>query len=104
MLVGICKSASMYMHAGTGDAIIPGSMCAALFPAIIGTAFPGALYLSQTLKFRNPALVRRDNRHHVMIRKAETSEHRSAWCIAACTLPNSVPLGRFDVCRACYVI
>ena len=42
---------------GLGGAIIPGSLCASLFPAIIGTAFPGALYLSQTLKFRNPALV-----------------------------------------------
>lgn len=43
---------------GLGGAIIPGSLCASLFPAIIGSAFPGALYLSQTLKFRNPALVR----------------------------------------------
>ena len=43
--------------AGIGGAIIPGSLCASLFPAIIGSAFPGALYLSQTLKFRNPALV-----------------------------------------------
>lgn len=42
---------------GLGGAIIPGSLCASLFPAIIGTAFPGALYLSQTLKFRNAALV-----------------------------------------------
>ena len=32
-------------------------LCASLFPAIIGSAFPGALYLSQTLKFRQPALV-----------------------------------------------
>lgn len=30
---------------------------ASLFPAIIGTAFPGAIYASQTLKFREPALV-----------------------------------------------
>ena len=32
---------------------MPGSLCAAMFPTIIGTEFPGALYLSQTLKFRN---------------------------------------------------
>ena len=38
--------------------MLPGSLCAALFPAIIGSRFPGALYLSQTLKFRRPALVR----------------------------------------------
>jgi hypothetical protein len=50
-------SAHKYPHTGLGGAIIPGSLCASLFPAIIGTAFPGALYLSQTLKFRNPALV-----------------------------------------------
>jgi 3-hydroxybutyryl-CoA dehydratase len=28
-----------------------------MFPAIIGSNFPGALYLTQTLKFRKPALV-----------------------------------------------
>ena len=38
--------------------MLPGMMCASLFPAIIGSAFPGALYLSQTLKFRQPALVK----------------------------------------------
>lgn len=31
---------------------MPGSLCAAMFPAIIGSEFPGAIYLSQTLKFR----------------------------------------------------
>ena len=37
---------------------MPGSLCAALFPAIIGTALPRTLYLSQTLKFRNALAVR----------------------------------------------
>ena len=32
-------------------------LCASLFPAIIGTQFPGALYLTQTLNFRQVALV-----------------------------------------------
>ncbi|PSC76074.1 Hydroxyacyl-thioester dehydratase type mitochondrial [Micractinium conductrix] len=32
-------------------------LMASLFPAIIGSHFPGALYLSQTLKFKAPALV-----------------------------------------------
>ena len=33
-------------------------LCASLFPAIIGSKFPGILYLTQTLKFRQSALVR----------------------------------------------
>ena len=36
---------------------MPGILCASLFPAIIGTAFPGAVYLMQDLKFRSPGLV-----------------------------------------------
>ena len=39
-------------------AVLPGMLMASLFPAIIGSHFPGALYLSQTLKFKAPALVR----------------------------------------------
>lgn len=32
-------------------------MCASMFPAIIGSNFPGAIYLTQTLKFRKPVEV-----------------------------------------------
>ena len=32
-------------------------LCASMFPAIIGSKLHGVLYLTQTLKFRNPALV-----------------------------------------------
>jgi len=39
------------IHAGAGG-IVPGSLCAAMFPAIIGSQFPGVMYLSQSLKFR----------------------------------------------------
>ncbi|CAL5220122.1 g2077 [Coccomyxa viridis] len=42
---------------GFEDCIVPGMLCASLFPAIIGSAFPGALYMTQDLKFRHPALV-----------------------------------------------
>lgn len=42
---------------GLPGAILPGLLLAALFPAIIGSSFPGALYLSQTLKFKRYALV-----------------------------------------------
>ena len=51
-------SLGLLPHVGLPGAVLPGSLCAALFPAIIGSRFPGALYLSQTLKFRRPALVR----------------------------------------------
>lgn len=37
--------------------VLPGLLSASLFPAIIGSHFPGAVYLSQTLKFKAPALV-----------------------------------------------
>ena len=43
--------------AGLQGPIVPGIMMASLFPAIIGTNFPGAIYLTQTLKFRQPAQV-----------------------------------------------
>lgn len=56
-----------------GGAIIPGSLCASLFPAIIGSAFPGALYLSQTLKFRNPALVGSTVRAEVTVERVSGS-------------------------------
>lgn len=41
----------------SSQAIVPGMLLASLFPAIIGTTFPGALYASQSLKFRRPAAV-----------------------------------------------
>lgn len=49
----------MYVLWVTGfpDRVLPGMLCASLFPAIIGSEFPGALYLTQTLKFRQTALV-----------------------------------------------
>lgn len=40
------------IHSGTG-AIVPGLLAASLFPAIIGSAYPGVLYASQELKFRH---------------------------------------------------
>jgi 3-hydroxybutyryl-CoA dehydratase len=43
--------------AGRAAPIVPGMLMASMFPAIIGSNFPGALYLTQTLKFRKPALV-----------------------------------------------
>ena len=43
--------------AGLPVAVLPGLLSASLFPAIIGSQFPGAVYLSQTLKFKRFALV-----------------------------------------------
>lgn len=46
------------MHAtGFTHPVLPGMLCASLFPAIIGNQFPGAVYLTQTLNFRQAALV-----------------------------------------------
>eukprot|EP00878_Enallax_costatus_P019750 GHUV01020845.1.p1 GENE.GHUV01020845.1~~GHUV01020845.1.p1 ORF type:complete len:157 (+),score=22.69 GHUV01020845.1:1074-1544(+) len=43
--------------AGYQSPILPGMLMASLFPSIIGSTFPGALYLTQTLKFRKHASV-----------------------------------------------
>ena len=43
--------------AGLPGPILPGMLSASLFPAIIGSCFPGAVYLSQTLRFKSYALV-----------------------------------------------
>lgn len=51
---------SLHYDAGFAGAVLPGMLCASLFPAIIGSQFPGALYLTQTLNFRQAALVRCD--------------------------------------------
>jgi 3-hydroxybutyryl-CoA dehydratase len=46
------------IHAGPTDpVIVPGMLLASMFPAIIGSRFPGALYLKQSLSFRSPASV-----------------------------------------------
>jgi len=55
----IHASAAAAQQRGLPAAVLPGMLMASLFPAIIGSRFPGALYLSQTLKFRQYALVSR---------------------------------------------
>lgn len=45
------------LAAGLEDVILPGMLCASLFPAVIAKNFPGAIYLSQQLKFRSYAKV-----------------------------------------------
>lgn len=44
------------VDAGFTHPVLPGMLCASLFPAIIGNQFPGAVYLTQTLNFRQVAL------------------------------------------------
>lgn len=45
------------MYAGFKGPILPGILLGSIFPAIIAQHHPGAIYLSQTLKFRTPVLV-----------------------------------------------
>ncbi|GFR40045.1 hypothetical protein Agub_g583 [Astrephomene gubernaculifera] len=45
------------LASGFAAPILPGILVASLFPAIIGSSFPGTVYLSQSLRFRAPALV-----------------------------------------------
>mmetsp|Transcript_11405 Transcript_11405/g.41740 ORF Transcript_11405/g.41740 Transcript_11405/m.41740 type:complete len:170 (-) Transcript_11405:608-1117(-) len=42
---------------GGANAVVPGLLCASLFPGIIGSNFAGSLYLKQQLSFRSPVYV-----------------------------------------------
>lgn len=48
---------SQAASAGFSEPVVPGILLASLFPALIGSHFPGAVYASQTLSFRRPAVV-----------------------------------------------
>ncbi|GIL65215.1 hypothetical protein Vafri_19001 [Volvox africanus] len=54
---------------GFGAPLLPGILVASLFPAIIGSRFPGTVYASQTLSFRNPALVGQTVKATVTVRR-----------------------------------
>lgn len=58
-------------------AVVPGMLLVSMFPAIIGSNFPGALYLSQTLKFRRSAAV--DTRVTATVTVAKRSGSRVAF-------------------------
>eukprot|EP00898_Chlorokybus_atmophyticus_P000602 jgi/Chlat1/1542/Chrsp122S01812 len=45
------------MEQGYAKPIVHGLLYAGMFPAIIATQFPGAVYLNQTLRFREPVYV-----------------------------------------------
>eukprot|EP00198_Chlamydomonas_reinhardtii_P013816 XP_001703153.1 MaoC-like dehydratase [Chlamydomonas reinhardtii] len=55
--------------AGFSAPVLPGILVASLFPAIIGSQFPGTVYVSQTLRFRSPALVGEPVTATVTVRK-----------------------------------
>ncbi|KAK4408488.1 (R)-specific enoyl-CoA hydratase [Sesamum angolense] len=44
-------------NAGFADIPVPGMLVATLFPRIIASHFPGAIYVKQTLDFRSPVFV-----------------------------------------------
>ncbi|XP_077246832.1 hydroxyacyl-thioester dehydratase type-like protein [Tasmannia lanceolata] len=44
-------------NAGFEDRIVPGMLIASLFPRIIASHFPGAVYVSQSLQFKLPVYV-----------------------------------------------
>ncbi len=68
---------------GLPGPILPGMLSASLFPAIIGSNFPGAVYLSQTLKFRNYVLVRTSIKSQPgrvpLAERQHTSTGQAAW-------------------------
>lgn len=48
---------AIYYFPGFALPLVPGMLCATIFPAIIGSAFPGAVYARQYLNFRYPVSV-----------------------------------------------
>uniref|UniRef100_A0A5B7BT78 MaoC-like domain-containing protein n=1 Tax=Davidia involucrata TaxID=16924 RepID=A0A5B7BT78_DAVIN len=44
-------------NAGFEDRLVPGMLVASLFPRIIASHFPGAVYVSQSLQFRLPVYI-----------------------------------------------
>ncbi|KAG6550272.1 hypothetical protein Mapa_008232 [Marchantia paleacea] len=53
----IHTSTSAAQDAGFSGCVVPGMLCGSLFPAIIGSRFAGAVYVSQTLTFKAPVAV-----------------------------------------------
>ncbi|GBF96970.1 hypothetical protein Rsub_09050 [Raphidocelis subcapitata] len=67
------RSVGAQAAAGAGAAIVPGMLLASLFPAIIGSHFSGALYLTQSLAFRSPCRVGEHVRAQVTVSRASGS-------------------------------
>lgn len=55
---GIHVDKELAKKAGFPKQIVPGILIASLFPSAISKRYPGAVYMSQTLKFRHYAMVR----------------------------------------------
>ena len=55
--------------AGFRGRIIPGILLTSLFPAIIGSHCPGAIYASQQVTFRHPAIIGESLLAEVVVKK-----------------------------------
>ena len=51
---GVSSSSSPSTSASSSNVLVPGLLTASLFPGLIGTAIPGSVYLSQSLRFGSP--------------------------------------------------
>ncbi|KAJ7529614.1 hypothetical protein O6H91_15G058600 [Diphasiastrum complanatum] len=56
-------------ESGFPGCVVNGMLHAAIFPAIIGSQFPGAIYVSQTLNFREPVFVDEDLFAEIVIKE-----------------------------------
>lgn len=81
---------------GPQSAIVPGMLLASLFPAIIGSTFSGALYVTQSLSFRSHCPVGESVTAEVTITRASGSKVQFATVcraeIGGRTLVNGVAL------------
>lgn len=71
--------------AGFRGPILPGILMASLFPAIIGSTFPGAVYATQSVSFRNPALI-----DQPVVAQVTVSKRSRSWVMfhTCCTSSN----------------
>ena len=70
------------LHRGP-RAVVPGLLLGSLFPGLVGSAFPGALYLSQRLSFRRPVLVGEPVAASVTVTRASGSRVLFAMAVEA---------------------
>ncbi len=61
------------LHTQGVTSVVPGLLLASLFPAIIGTKYPGARYLKQEVRFRHPVVVGSIVEAHVVLQRASGS-------------------------------
>ncbi|XP_057847862.1 3-hydroxyacyl-[acyl-carrier-protein] dehydratase, mitochondrial [Cryptomeria japonica] len=70
-------------EAGFKDTVVHGMLYAGLFPSIIASHFPGAIYVSQTLQFKAPVCI--EDKLLAEVQALELREHRKKYRVRFAT-------------------